>query len=78
MKTKDVSGCTISTGDCYVSEDSCIDLTTPLVKYLKSIPLYPQNGTDGKTQYSIITDANGLVTVRACGTEGAINISASR
>ena len=73
-----VTGCTIATGGCaVVGATACVDLTTPLVKYLKTIPIDP-NGTAALTKYSVVVDANNIVTVKACGTEGSVNISASR
>lgn len=77
------SGCTIATGGCTVAATGdCIDLSPTgaagLGKYLKSIPTDPNGGTAGLTKYSVQVDANGLITVRACGTEGSTNISASR
>lgn len=75
------SGCTISTGGCTVVAAACVDLTTPLAKYVKSIPIDPLGGTTytaAKTGYSVTVDANNIVTVKACGTEGSTNISQSR
>ena len=73
------TGCAISTGGCAVSGVAdCINLTTPLAKYLKTIPIDPSGGTASLTRYSIGMDANGIVTVKACGVEGATNISVSR
>lgn len=72
------SACTISTGGCAVTTAACLDISTPLVKYLKTLPLDPNGGTAAKTNYSVVVDANGIVTVKACGTEGTVNISASR
>lgn len=72
------TGCTVSTGGCSVSTAACLDLSTPLIKYLKSIPTDPNGGTASKTNYSVVVDANGIVTIKACGTEGSTNISTSR
>ena len=73
------TGCAISTGGCAVSDVAdCINLTTPLAKYLKTIPIDPSGGTASLTRYSIGMDANGIVTVKACGVEGGTNISLSR
>lgn len=75
------SGCAISTGGCSVTTTACLDLSTPLTKYLKSMPVDPlgtPNYSDGKTGYSATQDSNGLVTIRACGTEGTINVYSSR
>ena len=70
--------CTVATGGCSVAAAACVDLTTPLAAYLKSIPTDPNGGTAAKTNYAVVVNSNGIVTVKACGTEGATNISASR
>jgi len=75
------SGCAIATGGCSVTVSTCMNLATALVKYLKSIPIDPSGGaaySSGKTGYAALIDNNGIVTVRACGTEGTVNISSSR
>lgn len=66
-----VSGATISTGGCSVSNTVALDLSESLAPYLKSIPVDP-NGTSVLTKYAISIDANGIITVRACGTEKSI------
>jgi len=74
------TGCAISSGGCTVTATSCLSLTTPLIKYLSSIPIDPTTATynAGTTGYSAVQDSNGIVTVRACGTEGTTNIASSR
>lgn len=75
------SGCAIATGGCSVVATACTNLATPLVAYLKSIPIDPTGGTtytSAKTGYSVVVDSNNIVTIKACGTEGTNNISASR
>jgi len=73
------SGCTLATGGCgVVATGDCINILTPMAPYLKSAPLDPNGGTTGLTKYSLVVDANGMVTVKACGTEGATNIATSR
>lgn len=78
------SGCAIATGGCSVSQAACVDLmsgTINLTKYLKSMQIDPTGGTTytaANTGYSVVVDANGIVTVKACGTEGSTNISQSR
>lgn len=62
------SGAAIATGGCAVTTAAALDLSVPLVKYLKSIPA-DQDGTAALTKYSIAVDANGIITVRACGAE---------
>lgn len=73
------SGCTISTGGCSVTTAACLDLSTPLVKYLKTIPVDPSLASSStKSSYSVVVDSNSIVTIKACGTEGSTNISVSR
>lgn len=72
------SGCGILTGGCNVTATACLDLSTPMTKYLKEIPLDPKIGTTATTGYSAVLDTNGIVTVRACGTEGTTNIYSAR
>ncbi len=73
------SGCAIATGGCSVVATACVDLTTPMVKYLKSMPIDPTTTfTAAKTGYSVTVDANNIVTIKACGTEGSTNLSISR
>lgn len=75
-----LTGCTISNSDCTITTAACRDLTTPLVKYLKTMPFDPDTtlGSATKTGYSIQEDTNGIVTVTACYTDGTTTISASR
>lgn len=74
-----VSGCAVSTAGCAVTTSACLDLATPLAKYVKSIPIDPSlTSASTKTNYSVVVDANGIVTVKACGVEGSTNVSTSR
>jgi len=69
-------GATLCTG----AAAACLDLSggTLLGKYLKTIPVDPQQAAATTTTgYSVVTDANGIVTVKACAAEG-VAISASR
>jgi prepilin-type N-terminal cleavage/methylation domain-containing protein len=56
---------------CGVAEDcgACVNLSTPLARYLASIPEDPSTGTAAETRYSVTVDANNIVTVKACGAE---------
>ncbi len=63
---------------CTTAAAACLDLTTPLAKYLKSIPADPDGGSASTTKYSIVSDANNIVTVKACVAENAQTISISR
>ncbi len=75
----DLTGCALATNGCAATATACLDLSgaTVLGKYLKSIPVDP-DGTAGKTGYSVVVDANSIVTVKACNAEGGTNISVSR
>jgi len=69
-------GSTLCTG----AATACLDLSgaTLLGKYLKTIPVDPQQLAGSQTTgYSVVADANGIVTVKACAAEG-VTISASR
>lgn len=72
------SGCTVSTNGCAATATACVDLSTPLAAYLKDIPYDPSTGSAAETNYSIVVDSNGIVTVKACGAEGGTNIETSR
>jgi len=73
------TGCAIATAGCGVTAVACLDVSTPLAKYLKSIPIDPVTTyTAAKTGYSVLKDTNGIITVRACGTEGSTLIYTSR
>ena len=74
------TGCALAlTGNCTTtgaSSDVCADLTADvaidLLPYLKSMPIDPTKGvtyTAAKTGYTVVRDANGIVTVTACGSE---------
>lgn len=85
------SGCALTSAtqspSCNVTTAACLDLTTPLVKYLPKMPIDP-SGYDGnvattadasasgtKTNYSIIVDSNGIVTVKACITDNVTGLT---
>ncbi len=70
------SGAAIATGGCAVTTAAAADLSTALASYLKTIPVDP-DGTAALTGYSVVVDANGIVTVKACKAQNT-TISASR
>lgn len=75
------TGCAISTGGCTAISRACVDLTTLMAKYLKTIPIDPLGGATyiaAHTGYSVTIDTNNIVTIKACGTEGSTNITVSR
>lgn len=61
-----VTGCALTINNCSANTSYCLDMSTDLAKYLKSLPYDPQNGSAATTRYSIVADANNIVTVRAC------------
>lgn len=72
------SGCTTTVGGAACgTAAACANLTTPLAKYFASIPTDPQ-GSAAKVGYSVVVDANSIVTVRACAAEGGATIQVSR
>jgi len=73
------SDCAVVTAGCNVATTACLDLSTPLVKYLKTVPIDPSlTSASTKTNYSVVVDANGIVTVKACGAENITSITVSR
>ena len=68
-------GATLCTG----AAAACVNLTTPLAKYLSSIPIDKGTGATASTSgYSVKVDANNIVTVKACMAENAEVITISR
>lgn len=63
---------------CSGAAASCVDLSTPLATYLKSLPTDPDAGTAATTGYSVAIDANNIVTISACGAESGETIQLSR
>jgi prepilin-type N-terminal cleavage/methylation domain-containing protein len=64
-------GATLCTG----ADAVCLDLSTELASYIKSLPLDPSGGSAATTGYSI-TITNGIVTIDACSAEdSAISVS---
>ena len=85
------SGCalttTASTPGCTIAATACADLMADvgqdLIPYLGSMPIDPVGTAGGataaKTGYSIKRDSTtGIVTLKACYTEGGTTISVSR
>lgn len=78
------TGCGLTAASCSISATACLDVSggTLLGKYLASMPIDPTAGTTytaAKTGYAASMDANGIITVEACGVEGTIGtIQSSR
>jgi len=73
----DTSGCAISNTRCTAASSTCYDLQGNIATYLKSAPLDPGSGTEGKTGYAIDINSNNMVTITACYSEGS-EITAAR
>jgi prepilin-type N-terminal cleavage/methylation domain-containing protein len=77
------AACNVTPGSyCGAVPAGCVNLTTPLATYLKSIPIDPNGSTgspafDGaKTGYAVTVDANNIITITSCAAENsAISIS---
>lgn len=67
-------GATLCTG----ASAACLDVASDLSRYLISMPIDPQNGSAATTGYSVIVNADGIVTVQACGAELTEVIEVSR
>lgn len=67
-------GATLCTG----AAAACLDLSTLLSKYLKTIPFDSKTGNASTSAYSIVSDANGIVTIAACSAENSVTIQVSR
>ncbi len=72
------NGCATFAGAACGTESTCLDLSTPLAKYLSTIPKDPSVTESGKTGYTVKVNNNGIVTIRSCNPEGGVTIKASR
>lgn len=62
---------------CTSAAAACLNIGGTLAAYLKSVPTDP-NGTSATTYYSVVKDANNIVTVKACNTEVGTSVQVSR
>lgn len=63
---------------CAVDTGGCLNLSSDLARYLKTMPYDPVNGSTDTTHYSIQVDENNIVTVRACDANDMSISSVSR
>jgi len=63
---------------CPTAAAACLDLASPLVPYLKTMPLDPRDGSAATTGYSVVSDANGIVTIKSCSAENSVSVQVSR
>jgi prepilin-type N-terminal cleavage/methylation domain-containing protein len=68
-------GATLCTG----AAAACVNIGTPLAKYLKSMPIDKGTGATASTSgYSVTVDANNIVTIKSCMAENAEVVEVSR
>lgn len=72
-----VSGCVNLNRGCNVTNNICLDLSTTLADYFKTIPKDPVNGSSAKTNYSVSINSKNIVTIKACGAQGIEELSVS-
>lgn len=58
------SGCTAQT-----TQTACVNLTDIGSNYMAKIPIDPKDGTESQTDYYLMKDENGAITVGACDPE---------
>lgn len=76
---KQLGSCTTGgSSACSGAAAGCLDLSSTLAKYLKTMPVDPSAGSTSTTKFSIVSDANNIVTIKACAAENAQVISISR
>ena len=66
--------CAVTSSSCSTAA-ACLDASSTLAAYLKTIPTDPKVGTNAMTYYSVKADTNNLITVRACGAENTTVVS---
>jgi|GEM_PF-1273769 len=64
-----LSSCALTTAVCTVTATNCVELTTPLASYLKTIPQDPKIGSSSATGYTVSADSSNNITVNGCGIE---------
>ncbi len=57
---------------------ACLNLSSTLSQYLKSIPIDPASGSASTTHYSVARNSNNIVTVKACDAENGVSVQISR
>ncbi len=63
---------------CSGAAAACVDLSTVLGAYLKTVPLDPSDGTAPTTGYSVEVDSNNIVTIKACSAENETTLETAR
>jgi len=76
LTTTQLGTATTGCSPCGTWAAGCVDLSTPLAAYLKTIPIDP-SGTAALTGYSVTVDVNNIVTIAACNAEN-LTVQVSR
>jgi len=58
-----------ASGSGEMTESSCLDFSTELTPYLKTIPIDPKTGSSEVTRYAVKKNSDDLVTVVSCDAE---------
>jgi prepilin-type N-terminal cleavage/methylation domain-containing protein len=77
MAATELGTCAAGAANCSTATD-CVDLSTPLAEYLKTMPQDPSDGSASTTGYTVEVDANNLVTIASCHAENSETIEVSR
>jgi prepilin-type N-terminal cleavage/methylation domain-containing protein len=57
---------------CTTAQPACLDLSTLLAGYLKTMPRDPKSGTAVTTGYSVVADVNNIITIKSCAAESMV------
>lgn len=63
---------------CAGAAGACLNLSSELALYLKTMPEDPTVGSPATTGYSIVADSNNIITIAACAAELDAVIEVSR
>jgi len=63
------TGCNTGCG-AVTTANACVDLSAIGSNYLATVPYDPKTGTAAKSDYYIMKDTNGAITIGACDPEG--------
>ena len=77
MSETELGTCTTGNAVCAGVTD-CVDESSNLAAFLKSMPIDPSDGTSTTTGYTVAIDANNLVSISACHAENSETIEVSR
>ncbi len=70
------SGC--NTSCTTASASACVNMNVTLARYLKTMPVDPDEGTQAETGYYIAVNNNNIVSVGSCNPENGETVEVSR